>query len=87
MVTSEQDEGFLEWVAEFTSELDSHFYIHVLSNEGTYTLWSINQNLFHLLNTTHSVQGWTPLPADEEEVEEEFFRGTISVERKGQGNE
>lgn len=46
VATSERDEGFPERVAEFTCELDSHFRIHVPSNEGTRALWSINRNLF-----------------------------------------
>lgn len=36
-------------------------------------LWSLNRNIFRLVNTQCSVQGWEPLPVETEEVEEELF--------------
>lgn len=36
-------------------------------------LWSLNRNIFRLLNTLCSVQGWEFLPVETGEVEEELF--------------
>lgn len=76
--TSERGEGFLKRVLDLVGKLDCHFQLKARAKESTRALWLLNQNVFHLINTLRSAQGWESLLAKDKEVEEEFFGGTIA---------
>ena len=77
LVKSLHDNTFLEQADCFAIKLEVHLWCHIPKNDNIHALWSLNQNLFWLVNTLHASHGWEPLLADQEEVEEEFFGGRV----------
>lgn len=70
------DNTFLEQVGHFAAELEAYLQCCTPKNDNIHALWSLNHNLFHLMNTLHEGHSWE-LPVDREEVEEEFFRRSM----------
>ena len=77
LVESLRDDTFSERAGRFAAELEAHLRRRVPENDNVRALWSLNRNLFRLVNTLRAGHGWEPLPADQEEVEEEFFGGSV----------
>ena len=77
LVKSLHNNTFLEQASCFAAELEMHLQHCVPKNDNIHALWLLNQNLFQLVNTLCASHSWEPLPADQEEVEEEFFGGSM----------
>lgn len=81
LIENPRDNDFESRVARLNNDLRVYFRRRgrrrMPDNDNSRAAWSINRNLFRLVNTLRTREFWQLLPAGEEEVEEGFFSGRI----------
>ena len=77
LVKSLCNDTFSKQASCFAAKLEAYLQHHISKNNNIHALWLLNWNLFQLVNTLHTSHSWEPLPADQEEVKEEFFGGSV----------
>lgn len=71
-IKSEHDDEIPVRVNTFGEELEAYQRRRmdaISKKETSHALWSLNRNMFWLVNMLCAVQGWESLPVEEEEVE------------------